>query len=91
MTTLIYTGPNSAMTLKLADGTERDVLLFSGKHVDLPVDHDAVKALTVQGLLVPPEAQPQEPALPASEADARPAANATANSTASSATKAARK
>ncbi len=48
-----YTGPDSAITLKLADGTEQDVLLFSGKDVDVPADHDAVQVLVARGLLAP--------------------------------------
>lgn len=66
-----YTGPNSAMTLKLADGAEKDVLLFTGKDVDVPADHDAVQVLVARGLLVP---VPKTP----TKADAQPGTDAPA-------------
>ncbi|MCC8457275.1 hypothetical protein [Photorhabdus aegyptia] len=45
----LYTGPASGVTL--ADGTE--VLLWSGKTVDLPQQHDYVKTLIALQYLHP--------------------------------------
>ncbi|AKH64910.1 MULTISPECIES: hypothetical protein [Photorhabdus] len=45
----LYTGPASGVTL--ADGTE--VLLWSGKTVDLPEQHDYVKTLIALQYLHP--------------------------------------
>ncbi|WP_201747021.1 hypothetical protein [Limnohabitans sp. TS-CS-82] len=52
-----YTGPNSAVTLKVSDGAggfkDQDVILWSGQNVELPSDHEVTKALEHQGLLDP--------------------------------------
>lgn len=56
-TTYRYTGPNSAVTLKVptSDGgtADQDVILWSGQTVELPCDHEVTKALEHQGLLEP--------------------------------------
>lgn len=56
-TTYRYTGPNSAVTLKVPTsegGTaDQDVILWSGQNVELPSDHEVTKALEHQGLLEP--------------------------------------
>lgn len=56
-TTYRYTGPNSAVTLKVSDGAgglkDQDVILWSGQTVELPSDHEVTKALEHQGLLEP--------------------------------------
>lgn len=56
-TTYRYTGPNSAVTLKVSDGAggfkDQDVILWSGQNVELPSDHEVTKALEHQGLLEP--------------------------------------
>lgn len=56
-TTYRYTGPNSAVTLKVSDGAgglkDQDVILWSGRNVELPSDHEVTKALEHQGLLEP--------------------------------------
>lgn len=53
----VYTGPNSAVTLKVGDGAgglkEQDVVLWHGKEVELPGDHEFTKTLEHQGLLRP--------------------------------------
>lgn len=52
-----YTGPNSAITLKVPsrDGgtADQDVILWSGQTVELPSDHGVTQTLEHQGLLVP--------------------------------------
>jgi hypothetical protein len=52
-----YTGPNSAVTLKVGDGAgglkDQDVMLWKGRTVDMPADHEVTKVLVHQGLLVP--------------------------------------
>jgi hypothetical protein len=72
-TTYRYTGPNSAVTLKVSDGAggfkDQDVILWSGQNVELPSDHEVTKALEHQGLLEPiSQAQVSEVA-PAAQAD----------------------
>ena len=47
----LYSGPISGVTLRLADGSERDVMLHDGATVDLPEGHDYVAALLAQGRL----------------------------------------
>ena len=46
-----YSGPNSAITLVLADSTEQEIILWTGSLVNLPADHEAVIALVAQGWL----------------------------------------
>lgn len=46
-----YSGPNSAITLVLADRTEQEIILWTGGLVNLPDDHEAVMALVAQGWL----------------------------------------
>ena len=74
-TTYRYTGPNSAVTLKVSDGAggfkDQDVILWSGQTVELPSDHEVTKALEHQGLLEPiSQAQVAEAAPPASTTEA---------------------
>lgn len=56
-TTYRYTGPNSAVTLKVSDGAggfkDQDVILWSGQNVELPSGHEVTQALEHQGLLEP--------------------------------------
>lgn len=47
----LYTGPNSGVTLPGG----KEVLLFSGKEVDLPSDNSYVKTLVSLGYLRPVE------------------------------------
>jgi hypothetical protein len=53
----IYTGPDSAVTLKVPDAqgvmVDLEVILWSGRAVDLPVDHEYVQTLSESGVLVP--------------------------------------
>ena len=53
MSRYIYTGPNSAVTLKVSDGKgglkDQDVLFWNGQEVDLPADHEMVASLVAQG------------------------------------------
>ena len=58
-----YSGPNSAITLVLADSTEQEIILWTGSSVSLPADHDAVMALVAQGWLT--LVAPAAPAAPA--------------------------
>lgn len=75
-----YSGPNSAVTLKVSDGQggtrDQDVLFWHGHEVELPADHDYVKVLVAKGYLtlVPTvqaaaaqEAAPTEPKAAATE------------------------
>lgn len=68
MSRYIYTGPNSAVTLKVSDGKggvkDHDVLLWNGQEVDLPADHEAVASLVAQGYLKPVAAAPTAQAVP---------------------------
>lgn len=72
-TTYRYTGPNSAVTLKVSDGAgglkDQDVILWSGQNVDLPADHEVTVAMLHQGLLEP-ISQAQAPAPTDDKADA---------------------
>lgn len=72
-TTYRYTGPNSAVTLKVSDGAgglkDQDVILWNGQNVDLPADHEVTVAMLHQGLLEP-ISQAQAPALAEDKADA---------------------
>ncbi len=73
MSRYIYTGPNSAVTLKVSDGKgglkDQDVLFWNGQEVDLPADHEMVASLVAQGYLKPvaaasiPQAAPAAPAV----------------------------
>jgi hypothetical protein len=81
-TTYRYTGPNSAVTLKVPTsegGTaDQDVILWSGQTVELPSDHEVTKALEHQGFLEP-ISQSQVPAQsPMSAPQADQVASATA-------------
>ena len=69
-----YTGPNSAVTLKVSDGAggfkDQDVMLWRGQTVALPSEHDVTKALEHQGLLEPiSQAQVSEVAPQADQAE----------------------
>jgi hypothetical protein len=52
-----YTGPHSAVTLKVADTSgalvDREVVLWSGRTVELPSDHEFTSVLVQRGLLEP--------------------------------------
>jgi phage tail protein X len=77
-----YTGPNSAVTLKVSDGAgglkDQDVMLWHGRNVELPADHEVTRTLAHQGLLEPiSEAQVSDPVAEGSSAD-KPAADKTA-------------
>ena len=52
----LYEGPNSGVTLQ--DGTE--VLLWSGKEVELPADNEYVKTLLALGYLKPIQEEKKE-------------------------------
>lgn len=62
MSRFIYTGPNSAVTLKVSDGKgglkDQDVLFWNKQEVDLPADHEMVGVLVAQGYLTPVQAAP---------------------------------
>ncbi len=62
MSRYIYTGPNSAVTLKVSDGKgglkDQDVLFWNNQEVDLPADHEMVGVLIAQGYLKPVQAAP---------------------------------
>lgn len=50
-----YLGPvDSSVTLKV-DGKDQDVMLFRGREVELPPEHDFVKTLDALGYLQPVE------------------------------------
>lgn len=68
-----YQGPvNSSVTLKV-DGKDVDVLLFRGKEIDLPEEHDYVKTLVALEHLAPvAPAQPAAPAQTAADTAAQP-------------------
>lgn len=51
MTSYTYSGPLSAVTLKLAEGGEREVQLVNGKEVSLPAEHPFVRKLRLKGRL----------------------------------------
>lgn len=73
MSRYIYTGPNSAVTLKVSDGKgglkDQGVLFWNKQEVDLPADHEMVASLVAQGYLKPvaaasiPQAVPVAPAV----------------------------
>jgi hypothetical protein len=50
-----YTGPNSAVTLKVSDGKDglkdQDVVLWNGREIDLPANHEWVATLLAKGYL----------------------------------------
>jgi hypothetical protein len=56
MTTFTYQGPVDSGVTLVVDGKATDVLLFRGRPVELPEDHEYVKTLLALGHLVP--AQP---------------------------------
>ncbi len=78
-TTYRYTGPNSAVTLKVSDGAgglkDQDVILWNGQNVDLPADHEVTVAMLHQGLLEPiSQAQAPVPTEDKADAAAKPKA-----------------
>jgi hypothetical protein len=74
MSQYLYTGPDSAVTLRVVDGKglleDRDVMLWHGKAVELPPNHELVAVLVARGHLAPVPAAPQEIDPPAASADA---------------------
>ena len=64
MSRYLYTGPDSAVTLKVSDGkgnlNDQDVLLWNSQEVELPADHDLVRVLVQKGRLTP--VQVEQPA-----------------------------
>lgn len=52
-----YSGPNSAVTLKVSDGQgglkDQDVVLWNGQEIDLPANHEWVATLLAKGHLSP--------------------------------------
>ncbi len=73
----VYRGPNSAVTLDVAErgGTtsRRDVMLWSGRGVELPQDHPYTQQLLALKLIEPaPQASNPAPA-PATASAASPA------------------
>ncbi|WP_143760194.1 hypothetical protein, partial [Colwellia marinimaniae] len=65
----LYTGPDSAVTLKVSDGkgnfNDQDVLLWNDQEVELPADHDLVRVLVQKGRLTPVQAAPVQVEQPA--------------------------
>jgi hypothetical protein len=61
-----YSGPNSAVTLKVSDGQgglkDQDVVLWHGREVELPANHEWVATLLAKGFLTPAPAAPKEAA-----------------------------
>lgn len=47
----LYSGANTAVTLKHADGKEQDIMLWNGKSVSLPEEHEYIKTLLALGHL----------------------------------------
>lgn len=64
MTTYIYSGPTSGLTLRGEKGAKKEVMLFAGKHVDLP-DCNEVKTLVALKRLTPVAASAASAAAPA--------------------------
>lgn len=62
MSLYLYLGPDSAVTLRLPDGGERDVLLWSNQIVDLPPNHETTRVLLAKGWLHPAPAADAKPA-----------------------------
>lgn len=46
-----YSGPQSGVTLRMPDGTEKEVLLHNGSEVSLPADHPWVVKAVLKGHL----------------------------------------
>ena len=69
MSRYLYTGPDSAVTLKVSDGkgnlNDQDVLLWNDQEVELPADHDLVRVLVQKGRLTPVQAAPVQVEQPA--------------------------
>ena len=69
MSRFLYTGPDSAVTLKQSDGkgnfNDQDVLLWNDQEVELPADHDLVRVLVQKGRLTPVQAAPVQVEQPA--------------------------
>ena len=69
MSRFLYTGPDSAVTLKVSDGrgnfNDQDVLLWNDQEVELPADHDLVRVLVQKGRLTPVQAAPVQVEQPA--------------------------
>jgi len=61
----LYTGPNSAVTLKVSDGKgsfkDQDVVFWKDQEVDLPTGHEMVAVLVEQGHLTLVPAVVDEP------------------------------
>jgi len=65
-----YRGPRSGVTLRLSDGTEREVQFIPGSELELPADHPYVRKLALKKHLtevVPAATSPATP--PASKVD----------------------
>jgi hypothetical protein len=66
MSRYLYTGPNSAVTLKVSDGKgglkDLDVLFWNGQEVELPDGHAIVASLVAQDYLKPVAAPVQQAA-----------------------------
>lgn len=69
MSRYLYTGPDSAVTLKVSDGkgnlNDQDVLLWNSQEVELPADHDLVRVLVQKGRLTPVPTTPVQVEQPA--------------------------
>lgn len=67
MKKFIYNGANSGVTLQVpgkgnaAHSQDVDVLLFNGKEVELPEDHELVKTLVLNGNLTELKPTTKEP------------------------------
>lgn len=77
-----YIGPNSAVTLLVPDAqgvlVNHDVILWTGKRVELPSGHEVTKTLQHRGLLQPiSQAQVTDQAASVAQAS-KPTATATA-------------
>jgi hypothetical protein len=68
-----YSGPNSAVTLKVSDGKgglkDQDALLWHGQEIDLPAEHEWVIVLLAKGFLTPIPSVPAQIDPPAARAD----------------------
>ncbi len=76
MSRYLYTGPDSAVTLKVSDGkgnlNDQDVLLWSGQEVELPADHELVCVLVQKGRLTLVPSAPVQAEQPAAQATPAP-------------------
>lgn len=55
----IYSGPDSGVTLRDEKGESTDYMLWHGREVSLPEEHEAVKTLADQGLITPVLKKPE--------------------------------